>query len=87
MSQLNTRNDRKQVKNSAKVGVSNVKISSASGGFAPLTRGFAPGPHLDASDASPAIFGHPGTKYFYPPQLDKVAGYGGLRLTVSITRR
>ena len=68
MSQLNTRNDRKQAKNSAKVGVSNVKISSASGGFAPdpLTRGFASGPHLDASYASPAIFGQPVTSIIIP---------------------
>src|SRR5208282_1119348 len=56
MLQLNTRNDRKQVKNSAKVGVSNVKISSASEGLRPpdsLTRGFAPGPHWGTAPRPP----------------------------------
>ena len=32
----------------------------------------------------PAIFGHPGTKHFYPSKLDTVVSYGGLSLTVSL---
>jgi hypothetical protein len=79
MSQLITRNDRKQVKNSAKVGVSDVIISSASGGLRPPdppTRGFVPRPQWDAADAFSAILGQPGTKYFCPPKLVKVLGYG-----------
>ena len=44
MLQLIMRNDRKQVKNSAKVGVSKVIILSASGGCAPVvSRGKTPG--------------------------------------------
>jgi hypothetical protein len=75
---LITRNDIKQVKNSAKVGVSNVIISSASEGAKPpdiLTRGFAPDPTwMHQTHLRQYLINR--DEYFYPPMFDKVVGYG-----------
>src|SRR5208282_6690935 len=69
MSQLNARNDRKQVKNSAKVGISNVKKSSASGGLRPPDQGLCPWTPLGAQPPDPHIGSRSRARHeFAPPR-------------------
>ena len=51
-----------------------VEISSASGGKAPLTRGFAPGPHREHSPQTPKLGSRSAFAMNSPPPVYKLSG-------------